>query len=95
MSRREMVFLLSRAIALLQIIAALESFVVNLPWQAYLRYQEWLRFESNPSIPVAWSVLVVNVAHILVLLLVAKLFWDGGPTIERLFLPTQSEQESL
>jgi len=93
MSKKEIVVLVSRAIALLQMIAASVDFLSSLPFQIYYRYQEWLQSENFPSIHVAWMPLIATAVRISAFLLIAKLFWDGGPTIERFLSPSPQESE--
>ncbi len=92
MSRREIVLLVSRAISILQIISALIDVLTTLPLQSFLRYKEWLRFEAFPESHggVAWPTLITVIARIAVTLVIALLFWNGGPTIERMLMPAST-----
>ncbi len=99
MSRREIVLLVSRAIALLQIIAALIDSFIYLPQQVFLLSQRMKLTNAFPGThavlgPVAWVGIVSSLVHIVALLVVAVLFWRCGPMIERLFLPADSMDET-
>ncbi len=95
MSRREIVLLVSRAIALLQLIAALIDAFLYLPQQAFVLSQQLhlqSRFPSNDHLmsPMFWIGPALSIVRIVVLLLIAALFWNCGPMIERWLLPTGS-----
>jgi hypothetical protein len=102
-SRKEIVLLVSRAIALLQIIAAVVDAVLNLPQQGYVLYRQYLlfagmeeihRFAPAPSVsPVFWIGVLTVFLRIGVLLFIAVLFWNCGPMVERWLMPTGVEQE--
>lgn len=98
MSRREIVVLVSRAIALLQIIAALMTAFISFPEAVVYLFQ---RIQLNHSIlgthvvvlPIEWTGIIATFARIAILLVVAALFWRCGPMIERLLLPESSPNE--
>ena len=100
MSRREIVVLVSRAIALLQIIAALMIVIISLPEEVVYLSQ---RIQLNHSLlglgthslvlPSAWPGIIATFAHMGILLVIAAFFWRCGPTIERLLLPESSPNE--
>jgi len=103
MSRREIVLLVSRAIALLQLITALLDAFITLPQQLFflsqqLRMESQFRANSNfPQMqhhlsPIAMTGLAVTVVRIVALLIIAAVFWNCGPTIERWLLPTGNAQ---
>jgi hypothetical protein len=94
MSRREIVLLVSRAIAILTFITAISNLLVNLRLWALLLSQQMplqsvgVGARMNPI----WTEQIFSGARILALLLVAALFWRCGPTIERLLLPAGSQE---
>ena len=99
MSRREIVLLVSRAIALLQIIAALIVSFISLPVQVFLISQRFNLRQASPATnvglsPMEWMPIISTLAHIGVLLVVAVLFWNCDPMIERLLLPAGSGQKA-
>jgi len=98
MSRRDIVLLVSRAIALLQIIVALNDSLVNLPVQVFVLSQRMKLSHAFPGthmalLPIEWTGIISNLAHILVLLVAAVLFWRCGPMIEGLLLPASNTHE--
>jgi hypothetical protein len=98
MSRREIVLLVSRAVAILTIITALINSFINLPYQAFLLSQQirWQNAYSSSHIHVAqfqWIGFGISLTRIAALLLVAGLFWRCGPRIERLFLPAETQEK--
>ena len=97
MSRRDIVLLVSRAIALLQIIAAVVG-ISGLPTQAFLIYRQWTRLAGLPAInriqdPVFGMGLLTTLLRIGLLLFAATLFWNCGPAIERMLLPTPERSD--
>ena len=99
MSRREIVLLVSRAIAILQLIAALLDGFLYLPQQAfYLSQQLHMRTmfpgAQNHMPPTIWISVIVTLIRIAVLLIIAAIFWNCGPTIERMLLPSGSSPEA-
>ena len=90
MSRREIVVLVSRAIALLQIIPALMSLCFSLPQQLYLIRQA-PRFQHTP--PWEWEAITIELLRIVVQLAIGALFWRCEPMIERLLLPVENAPE--
>lgn len=104
MSRKEIVVLVSRAIALLQIIAAVVGAALSLPQQGYVLYRQYLIFAGMPEIhryssvvpsvsPILWINVLTVFLRIGVLLMIAAFFWNCGPTVERWLMPTGVEQE--
>lgn len=97
MSRREIVLLVSRAIALLQIIAAFMVSFISIPQEVFLLSQRFKLSHAFPGahavlLPIDWTTLVTSLVHIAVLLVIALLFWRCGPMIEHLLLPAGSVQ---
>ena len=99
MSRREIVLLVSRAIALLQIIAAVVDGISSLPTQAFLLYRQSTMLAALPAInrmpshvlgvaPLLGMGLLTALLRIGLLLFAATLFWNCGPAIERVLSPT-------
>ncbi|MGD0547356.1 MAG: hypothetical protein ABR991_05950 [Terracidiphilus sp.] len=102
MSRKEVVLLVSRALAMIQLITALLD-ISYLPekfmsFNHYTRvanimadsdrgeyYQYYLNYDRVG--------LALLFARIAALLLFAFLFWNCGPTIERILLPKNKDQE--
>jgi hypothetical protein len=84
MSRREIVLLVSRAIAAQIIIIALNDLLV------FLRL--WVLIFSQQMRNNIWTDLAFNFAHIVFQFLIAALFWRCGPLIERFLLPAASER---
>jgi len=96
MSRREIVVLVSRAIAILTIIAALNDLLINVRfWVLLLSQQMRLQSMNLPmhiGAGIAWTEVIFSLARILVLCVIAGWFWMCGPTIERIFLPTGTQE---
>jgi hypothetical protein len=97
-SRREIVLLVSRAIALLQIIAAVVAGVSSLPTQIFLFYRQSTIVAALPATsrmprpilsaaPIFGMGLLTALLHIGLLLFTAALFWNCGPAIERMLSP--------
>jgi hypothetical protein len=87
MSRREIVLLVSRAIAIPIIIGVLNTLLV------YIRLS--VSMLSHPLSPHnSPTELIFEFARLLLTLLVGVLFWKCGPTVERLLLPAGTQQES-
>jgi hypothetical protein len=102
MSRREIVLLVSRAIAILQLIPALMELIIGVPQQIYLMLLPILRAQAAfPGVGSSTDFLSIlrfsafgfSLARIAVQLFAAWLFWNCGPTIERFLLPTGSAPE--
>jgi hypothetical protein len=103
MSRREIVLLVSRAIAILQLIPALMETFISLPQQIYLMLWPILRAQAEYSgvashtwdliSTLRWETFGFLVVRIAAQLFIAWLFWNCGPTIERFLLPSGSTQE--
>ena len=95
MSRREVVLLVSRAIAILTIIPALVELLISLPYRMFTIYQQMNlqgRYPSHSVInQLPWTLLMVSLPHIIALLIIAIFFWRCGPMIERVFLPAGTE----
>jgi hypothetical protein len=97
MSRREMVLLVSRAIALLQITMALIDSFINLPEQALLLSQHIRLLKAFPGshipiLPLTWVPIIFTLLRIAALWFLAVLFWKSGPTIQGLLLPAESQE---
>lgn len=97
MSRKEIVLLVSRAIALLQIINAVMT-AVGAVSVLYNFYRGWAAEPyptyRNPFLTSAnfFSLLLI-LLHVIVLLIIAAIFWNCGPKVERWLMPTGVEQE--
>jgi hypothetical protein len=95
MSRREIVLLVSRAVAILSAIEALIH-LSNLPYQAFLMVRQYLRSlhggPQNYLVPEEWMVILLILVRVIGLLLIAGLFWRCGPMVEE-FLLSESTQE--
>jgi hypothetical protein len=97
MSRREIVVLVSRAIAILTIIAALNDLLAQLPFWGRLLARQIIFHGSDAAVHIAeiqWTGVVFSLARILVLLIIAVLFWICDPTIERLLFPAGTQEKS-
>jgi hypothetical protein len=103
-SRREIVLLVSRAIALLQIIAAVIDGITSLPTQIFLFYRQTTMFGAIPAIrgmprplydalPIFGMGLLTALLRIGLLLFAAALFWNCGPAIERMLSPTSEHSD--
>lgn len=100
MSRREIVLLVSRAIALLQITMALIDSFINLPEQALLLSQHIRLLNVFPGshipvLPIAWVPIIFTLLRIAALWFLAVLFWKCGPMIQGLLLYTKSEENQF
>jgi len=92
MPRREMVLLVSRALALLYFISALIE-VTYLPERLFSLTHYWKQnsvllghnYATNDYLIIATSL----VLRILTYLLIATLLWRCGPRVERLFSPPE------
>jgi hypothetical protein len=105
MSRRELIVLVSRAIAILQLISAILDAFISLPLQGYLamqraQMQSQMRIDSNFSISqhlsnALWIGLSTTILRIVVLLVIAAFFWNAGPTIEGWLAPKGDEADGV
>jgi hypothetical protein len=102
MSRREIVLLVSRAIAILQLITALMELIIGVPQQIYLMLWPILRAQAAyPGVAthidfvstLRYTTLGFTLTRVAAQFIVAWLFWNCGPTIERFLLPAGSEPE--
>jgi hypothetical protein len=95
MSRREIVLLVSRAIAILSAIEALIH-LSNLPYQALIMVRQYLRSSNGGPqshlVPEEWAVIILILVRVIGLFLIAALFWSCGPTIEHALLPTGTQE---
>ena len=95
MSRREIVLLVSRAIAILTAIEALIH-LSNLPYQVLIMARQYLRSlhggPQNYLVPEECTVIVLILVRVTGLLLIAALFWNCGPTIEHALLPKGTQE---
>ena len=98
MSRREIVLLVSHAIAALQLISALFVVLFSLPQQIFIlaqaiRMSQNLRYPSSGTFQInssQWMSLAFTLGRIILMLGVAALFWKCGPSVERFLLPTET-----
>jgi hypothetical protein len=102
MSRREIVLLVSRAIAILLLISALTELLFGLPQQIYLLLLPILQGQAAyPGVAthmdsvttLRYINLGFTLTQVAVQFIVAWLFWNCGPTIERFLLPAGSTPE--
>lgn len=102
MLRREIVLLVSRAIAILQLVPALIELFFGLPQQIYLLLWPILRTRATYAgtdshtlfiNTLRFPALGFSLARTATEFFVAWLFWNCGPTIERYLLPAGSEPE--
>jgi hypothetical protein len=95
MSRREIVLLVSRAIA---IFSAIEGLIVlsNLPYQSFLMVRQHLRSlhggPPNYLAPEEWMVIIFILIRVIGLFLIAALFWKCDPMIEHALLPSGMQE---
>jgi hypothetical protein len=101
MLRREIVLLVSRAIAVLLIVSSTISFVLAVPFRILTEYLQLTLPSSVLAQPFFTTFLqregVSLAANLLSLLLhlgVAALFWRCGPWIEQILDPTESDESS-
>jgi len=98
-SRREIVLLVSRAIAILQLIEALMYSFFSLP-PAILSFRALVLREHFPNSfrpqldTVQDTEILLMLGRIAVQLLIAWLFWNCGPSIERLLSPKTKEDSN-
>ena len=97
MSRREIVALVSRAIAIITLTMALLDLFISLPYQVWLLFYQHSFSDpylfSHFSISASqWAAFIVSNVRMIALFVVAGLFWRCGPTVERLFLPAETPQ---
>jgi len=103
MSRKEIVLLVSRAIAILQIISALMGIVIALPQQIFIFVRPMLHARQtfagtltgamDLSGAIRWDDLGFLLARIVVQLIIATLFWRCGPWIEQFLAPAELRDE--
>ncbi len=96
MSRREIVLLVSRAVAILIGVEALIH-LSNLPYQAFIiaRQIHLRSLHGGPQsyiVPEEWMVILLILVRAIGLFFVAGLFWRCGPIVEQ-FLRSESTQE--
>lgn len=88
MSRRDLVFVVCRAIALFLLIPALLT-LLSLPYEIYMARELSNSFMSksmHPRLGLTQTILGVAAR-----LAVGWLFWRCGPMIEKLFAPSESD----
>ena len=85
MSRREIVLLVSRAIAVPIIIGALNTLLVYIRLSVSMLSQPLSPHNSPKE-------LIFDFARLLLTLFIGVSFWKCGPTVERLLLPTETQQ---
>jgi hypothetical protein len=106
MSKREIVLLVSRAIAVIQLISVATTVLTILPRQILMlfQYQSQIRgvlamgarmSPSSMALFNIWQGLGFSLLQILVQLLFAFAFWKCGPTVERLLLPAEETKEEI
>jgi hypothetical protein len=94
--KKEMVFLVSRAFALLMIIWTFTE-ITSLPHNLF-SLSEHMKVRSVLAPRDYWTnyyliLTVCNIVRTLVLFFVAVLFWRCGPWVEKLFSPQHNNQE--
>jgi hypothetical protein len=89
MSRREIVLLVSRAIAALTLIQAFNTLLVYLRLLILFLTQQFPIRSSNMP-----KELIFEFARLLLMFLIGVLFWRCGPTVERFLLPAGTQQKS-
>jgi len=99
MSRREIVVLISRAIAILTLTTALIDLLINLPYQIFLLIRQLNFHDMYPSThfslsTVQWVGFIVSNVRMVALFIVGGLFWRCSPRIEQLFLTAETQRES-
>ncbi|HZY64186.1 MAG TPA: hypothetical protein VFE38_16835 [Edaphobacter sp.] len=100
MSKREIVLLASRVIALLQITTALIDSFINLPEQALLLSQQIRLYHAVSAIhippsSIQWIPITFTILRIALLWLFGVLFWRCGPMIEQLFTFVGDNREEI
>ena len=97
MSRREIVLLASRAIAILTTIIVLNDLFAELAFWGRLLTRQMIFHGTDAAVHTAeiqWTGVILSVARILALLFIARLFWTCGPMIERFLLPGGAQEKS-
>jgi hypothetical protein len=97
MSRREMVLLASRAIAILTMITILNDLLAELAFWGRLLTREIIFHGTESAVHTAeiqWTGAILSVMRILALLFIARLFWTCGPKIEGFLLQAGAQQKS-
>jgi hypothetical protein len=97
MSRREIVRLASRAIAILTIVTVLNDLLAELAFWGRLLTREIIFHGTESAVHVAeiqWTGVTLSVVRILALLFIARLFWTCGPKIEGFLLPAAAHEKS-
>jgi hypothetical protein len=95
-SRREIVLLVSRAIAILQFIEALIFSFFSLP-PAILSIRLFIQrqqFSQSPQLDSFHETALLVFVRIAVQFFIAWLFWNCGPFIERLLLPATKDDSN-
>jgi hypothetical protein len=95
LSRREIVLLVSRAVAVLVAIPALFTLLLSIPQQVWIlsqtiRMEGSLLNQQTHSLNFEGVGIAISVVRIVVESLIAMLFWRCSPAIERLLLPVDS-----
>jgi hypothetical protein len=94
MSRREIVLLVSRAIAMVLVVPSLISFVLSIPTQ--ILTASMLHSYSSPTTANLFRMqglsLLANLLGLGLHFFAAMLFWQCGPMIERMLLPAGSAE---
>ena len=89
MSRKELVFIASRTVALLQIIPALFLTLISLPEQLFLLAHN---MHLRPVDTVEWVGVISTLVRVAALWVIASWFWRCGPVVERLFVSTGNQK---
>jgi hypothetical protein len=94
MSRREIVLLVSRAVAVLTIVTVLNDLLAELAFWGRLLTREIIFHGTQSAVHTAeiqWTGVILSVVRILALLFIAGLFWTCGPKIEGFLLPAGAQ----
>jgi hypothetical protein len=97
MSKREIVLVVSRAVAMLTIITALNDLLADLAFWGRLLTRQMIFHGTDAAVHTAeiqWTGVILSVARILALLFIAGLFWTCGPKIEGFLLPAGAQRQS-
>jgi hypothetical protein len=97
MSRREIVLLVSRAVAILTIITALNDLLADLAFWGRLLTRQMIFHGTDAAVHIAeiqWAGVILSAVRILGLLFIAGLFWTCGPKIEGFLLLAGAQGQS-
>jgi hypothetical protein len=99
MSRKEAVLLVSRALAVIQLISALyELSYIPIRYISLLHHTNRINLLGSSGYDDFWSGyyrvdIAFLLARIIIYMIFAFLFWNCGPWIERILLPKCEDQE--